>query len=78
MSSKQSPTLPSALTRHFANGLKRAPRSPIKSETMRLRVSPEQKRRIISDAGRFGLSATELLLQLHRIACSSLGERGLQ
>lgn len=46
-----------------------------KSATMRLRVTPEQKARITADAKDLGVSATELLLQLHRIASPSLRKK---
>lgn len=49
--------------------------SNYKSASMRLRVTPQQKAEITEDAKNLGVSATELLLQLHRIAAPSLRKR---
>jgi hypothetical protein len=49
--------------------------SNYKSASMRLRVTPQQKAEITEDAKNLGVSATELLLQLHRIASPSLRKK---
>ncbi len=49
--------------------------SNYKSASMRLRVTPQQKAEIAEDAKNLGVSATELLLQLHRIASPSLRKK---
>lgn len=49
--------------------------SNFKSESMRLRVTPQQKADIAADAEALGVSATELLLQLHRIASPSFRKK---
>ena len=43
-----------------------------KTMIFRMRVSPDQKDAILADAKALGVSATELLLQLHRVASPSL------
>jgi hypothetical protein len=43
-----------------------------KTEVMRMRVSPDQKAAIVADAKALGVSATELLLHLHRVVSPTL------
>jgi hypothetical protein len=70
--SKSKPSLPPAVAREVKRSARSVAIPTCKSATMCLRISPEQKAAIMSDAEALGISATELLLQLHLLSAPVL------
>lgn len=72
MKPKKKPSLPPAVARDVRRGARFVTISMNKSATMCLRVSPEHKAAIMADAESLGISATELLLQLHLLSAPAI------
>lgn len=67
--------LPARTVRRLRNSGSNGLALGAKTEVLRMRVSPSQKEAIVADAKALGVSATELLLHLHRVASPTLARR---